>query len=153
VPGKHYYVDFRHLRYIVIDSNPLVRLVYLTRTLTWLREAMSTAGDRYVVVMMHHPVLSPAKGRFNAEIYAAFRRVLGEADLVLAGHDHSYMRRSPFVVLNTSGPLKQQRFHYTPEKTDTVQTYGVLSIADSAKFIVYRLSDGAALDSLYVKHH
>ena len=153
VPGASYYIDFPSLRLIAIDTNPLVRIVYLTRTLTWLRNAMNTAGNRYTVVIMHHPVFSAAKGRFNTLIYATFRHALGEADLVLAGHDHSYMRRSPFVVLNTSGPLKQQRFHYTPEKTDTVQTYGVLSIADSAKFIVYRLSDGAALDSLYVKHH
>ena len=109
VPGKHYYVDFRHLRYIVIDSNPLVRLVYLTRTLTWLREAMSTAGDRYVVVMMHHPVLSVAKGRFNSLIYATFRHALSEVDLAVAGHDHSYMRRTPFVVLNASGKGKEQQ--------------------------------------------
>ena len=136
-------------------------MVYLTRTLTWLRTAMETAEGRYVVVIMHHPVFSAAKGRFNSLIYLAFRRALGEADLVLSGHDHSYMRRTPFIVLNTSGPLKPQRFHYKPEVTDTVQVYGVLSIGHDSTdqhavpmiFRVYRLSDGQAIDSLYVEHN
>ena len=155
VPGKHYYVDFRHLRYIVIDSNPLVRLVYLTRTLTWLREAMSTAGDRYVVVMMHHPVLSVAKGRFNSLIYATFRHALSEVDLAVAGHDHSYMRRTPFVVLNASGKGKEQRYHFQPQVTDTAQTYSVLHVPYNGvnmTFKTYRRSDGQVIDSLYVCH-
>ena len=161
VPGASYYIDSPSLRLIAIDTNPLIRMVYLTRTLTWLRTAMETAGDRYVVVIMHHPVFSAAKGRFNSLIYLAFRRALGEADLVLSGHDHSYMRRTPFIVLNTSGPLKPQRFHYKPEVTDTVQVYGVLSIGHDSTdqhavpmiFRVYRLSDGQAIDSLYVEHN
>ena len=154
VPGASYFIDYPNLRLIAIDTNPLTRMVLLTRTLTWLRNAMYTAGDRYIVVFMHHPVFSAAKGRFNSLIYATFRRPLGEADLVLSGHDHSYMRRKPFVVLNTSGPLKPQRYHYTPEVTDTVPVYGEISVQPSAlRFKVYRLSDGHAIDSLYVKHH
>lgn len=158
VPGAHYYIDFKQVRFIVLDTNPLDRLVYLTRTLTWLRQAMYTAGDRYIVVMMHHPVLSVAKGRFNSLIYAAFRHALGEADLVIAGHDHSYMRRAPFVVLNAAGHPKQQHTFYTPEVTDTAPVYGVLKISNlksqisNLQFNVYRLNDATLIDSLYVKH-
>lgn len=160
VPGKHYFVDFPQLRFIVIDSNPLVRLVYLTRTLTWLREAMYTAGDRYIVVMMHHPVLSPAKGRWNSLIHATFRHALSQADLVIAGHDHSYMRHTPFLVLNTSGHPKTQRCRHRTDFTDTVPTYSVLSIKRSTvsyqpsplMLHTYRLSDGKVIDFLYVKH-
>ena len=153
VPGASYYIDYPSLRLIAIDTNPLTRTMYLTRTLTWLRQAMYTAGERYVVVFMHHPVFSAAKGRFNSLIYLAFRRALGDADLVLSGHDHSYMRRAPFVVLNTAGRIKPQRFHYTPQVTDTVPVYGELSIQPSLlRLKIYRLSDGQAIDSLYVKH-
>ncbi len=160
VPGAHYFVDLPSMRVIVIDTNPLVRAVYVTRTLTWLRRVMKEAGDRYVVVMMHHPVLSPAKGRFNAEIYAAFRRVLGEADLVLAGHDHSYMRRTPFVVLNTAGKPKPQRERLIADKTDSIPVYGVLSVGNpqssnhqpSMEFRIFSLQGGELLDSLYVHH-
>ena len=160
VPGASYYIDLPSVRLIAIDTNPLVRVVHLTRTLTWLRNAMYTAGDRYVIVIMHHPVLSPAKGRANTLIYTSFRHALGQADLVLAGHDHSYMRRAPFVVLNTAGKRKTQRMRFHPEKTDTVPAYGVISLSQPASaeqvppmaFRVFRLKDGVLIDSLYVKH-
>ena len=161
VPGASYYIDFPQMRFIVIDTNPMGRLVNLTRTLTWLRTLQKEAGDRYVVVMMHHPVLSAGKGRWNVLIYSLFRHALGQADLVIAGHDHSYMRRTPFVVLNTAGKPKEQQFLYTPDYADTVPVYGVLKVDQSSichhqsqmEFRVYRLSDGEILDSLHVSHH
>ena len=153
VPGVSYYIDLPYTRLILIDTNPLVRIVDLTRTLTWLRQLMYTARDRYIVVMMHHPVLSVAKGRANVLEYSAFRHALGEADLVIAGHDHSYMRRAPFVVLNSAGRLKQQRYKYNPEVTDTVPVYGILrSSASDLQFKVYRMDDNTLVDSMYVKH-
>ena len=157
VPGASYYVDIPQMRIITIDTNPLDRLVYLTRTLTWLRTVMSSAGDRYVVVLMHHPVLSVGKGRFNALVYATFRHALGQADLVIAGHDHSYMRRTPFVVLNTAGRAKEQHPLYSPDVTDTVPVYGVLKSEitnhkSQMSFHVYRLDNGEMIDSLYVNH-
>lgn len=165
VPGASCYIDLQDVRFIVIDTNPLVRLVWLTRTLTWLREAMYSAGNRYVVVLMHHPVLSPGKGRFNPLIYATFRHALSEADLVIAGHDHSYMRRTPFVVLNTAGKTKPQLIDFPVEATDTVPVYGVLTVNRSGQpcdeavrrqsgmtLTIHRMSDGTAIDSLHVSH-
>lgn len=161
VPGASYYVDYPSVRFIVIDTNPLGRLVWLTRTLTWLRELMYSAEDRFVVVMMHHPVLSPGKGRCNPLIYAAFRNALGEADLVIAGHDHSYMRQGPFVVLNTAGKTKTQHIRCEADVADTVPTYSVLSVKRTEvsyqpsplTFNTYRLNDGQVVDIVYVKHH
>ena len=153
VPGASYYLDLPSVRFIVIDTNPLVHMVHLTRTLTWLEEALKTADGRFTVVLMHHPVLSVGKGRANVLVYSTFRYALGKADLVLAGHDHSYMRRAPFVVLNTAGKTKKQKYHYTPEVTDTVAVYGVLqSSISNLQFKVYRLNDNTLIDSLYVKH-
>ena len=98
-------------------------------------------------------MLSVGKGRYNPLVYTAFRHALGEADLVIAGHDHSYMRRTPFVVLNAAGKPKPQRPLFAPEVTDTVPVYGVLqsSISD-LQFKVYRLDDATLIDSLYVYH-
>lgn len=153
VPGVSYYVDFPHLRFIVLDTNPLDRVVHLTRTMTWLHEAIYSADGRFVVVMMHHPVLSPAKGRFNPLIYAAFRHLLGKTDLVLAGHDHSYMRMKNFVVLNAAGKPKEQHKHLPAEVRDSAPTYGVLTVEpQQLQFTVYRLDNGAVVDSLYVRH-
>lgn len=153
VPGASYLLDMPSVRFIVIDTNPLVHMVHLTRTLTWLEEALKTADGRFTVVLMHHPVLSVGKGRANVLVYSTFRHALGKADLVLAGHDHSYMRRAPFVVLNTAGKTKTQKYHYTPEATDTVAVYGVLqSSISNLQFNVYRLGDNTLIDSLYVNH-
>ena len=153
VRGVSYYIDMAHLRFIVIDTNPLDRLVYLTRTLTWLRALINNAGDRYIVVMMHHPVLSAGKGRFNALIYGAFRHVLGDADLVIAGHDHSYMRTRNFVVLNAAGSPKAQQTILPSDVSDAAPVYGVLTVDHSSlDFNVYRFDDGQLIDSLYVRH-
>ena len=155
VPGATYYIDLPGLRYIVIDTNPLDRLVYLTRTLTWLRRAMYTADGRYTVVMMHHPVFPACKGRFCPLIYATFRYPLSQADLVISGHDHSYLRRTPFVVLNTSGKPKPQKPLFTPEVCAAEPVYGIISLPtpDSPlQFSVYRMSDNELVDSLYVTH-
>lgn len=158
VPGASYFIDLPSVRLIAIDTNPLVRIVDLTRTMTWLRQTMNSADGRFIVVIMHHPVLSVAKGRANVTVYSAFRRILADADLVIAGHDHSYMRRAPFVVLNTSGKNKPQQYKYLPEVTDTVPVYGVLHSPihpfthSPLRFTVHRLSDGTQIDSLYVNH-
>ena len=153
VRGVSYYIDMAHLRFIVIDTNPLDRLVYLTRTLTWLRALINSAGDRYIVVMMHHPVLSAGKGRFNALIYGAFRHVLGDADLVIAGHDHSYMRTRNFVVLNAAGSPKAQQTILSSDVSDAAPVYGVLTVDPSSlDFNVYHFDDGQLIDSLYVRH-
>lgn len=149
VPGASYWLDIPRMRIIVIDTNPLSHIVYLTRTLTWLREAMYSAGDRAVIVMMHHPVLSAAKGRANVAIYSTFRYALSQADLVLAGHDHFYARRAPFVMLNTAGKAKKQKTKLHTDVCDSVPVYGVLA---NKRLIIHRMSDGIAIDTIYVKH-
>jgi len=159
VPGVSYYIDLPGVRMIALDTNPLNRLMYLTRTLTWIRQAMKDAGKRYVVVIMHHPVHSARKGRHNALIHAAFFHVLNDADLVISGHDHSYMRRMPYVVLNTSGRPKKQKDHIANDSTlisSPESVYGVISVPYSDKPLewhVYRLDDGMPIDSVYVNHH
>ena len=159
VPGASYFLDLPNIRFIVMDTNPLVHIVYLTRTLTWLRETMNSARDRYIVIMMHHPIVAPAKGRANPLIYGAFRYAFEQADLVLAGHDHSYMRYHHFVVMNTAGKHKPQHMRITPDVTDSVPVYGVLTTENlqspisNLQFKVYRLHDATLIDSLYVTHH
>ena len=155
VPGMNYYVDFPQLRFIVIDTNPLNRLVYMTRTATWLRGLIQSADGRAVVVMMHHPVLPAGEGRFNPTIYATFRLLLREADVVIAGHDHSYMRSMPYVVLNTAGKTKPQRKRPLSEYVSAEPAYMVLTQADGGDICLrtYRICDGEMIDSVYVKHN
>ena len=152
-PGVSYYVDFPHLRFIVIDTNPLDHIVYLTRTLTWLKQTIYSAGDRFVVVMMHHPVIPAGEGRFSPMIYTTFRLALSDVDLVIAGHDHSYARRMPFVVFNTAGKPKPQRSATHYERSSPDATYMLLSVRpDQLELRAYRMEDGLPIDTVYVKH-
>ncbi|MBQ7631596.1 MAG: metallophosphoesterase [Paludibacteraceae bacterium] len=158
IEGANYIVDFPQVRFIILDTNPLNRLVRLTRTLTWLKAAMNAAKNKRIIVLMHHPVLSAAKGRVNPLIYATFRYTLSQADLVLAGHDHSYVRQTPFVVINTSGKPKAQK-NLSAEFTSTDPAYGVLHFEPAQtgqkadwSFCVYRLSDGVQIDGIYGQH-
>ncbi len=100
--GTTYFVDFPQLRLIAIDTNGLQRISDYTQVNTWVSQAIQDAGDRFVVVMMHHPVYSSAKGRQNVPVYITFRRILQQADLVFTGHDHTYARRLPFVGINSA---------------------------------------------------
>lgn len=169
-PGIFYHVDFPQLRFIVMDTNPIDLLVYRTRVLTWLRGLMNTAGNRYIVVMMHHPVIPAGKGRFNPTIYTAFRYALGQTDLVIAGHDHNYSRRMPFVVVNAAGVPKPQRDPVNFEFITADPVYSVITIQNPQSpisnhrspisdhqspllFRTYRMSDGMLIDSVYVEHH
>lgn len=160
VPGTSYYMDLPGIRLIAIDTNPIWRIVHLTRTLTWVKRLMRDAGGRYVVVIMHHPVHSAAKGHFNPLIYSTFAHALGRADLVIAGHDHSYMRRNPFIILNTAGNVKPQGGRLHAQKTETCPVYAVVTVQKpllpdqrpELEFRTYRLSDGQLIDSLYVRH-
>ena len=115
--GSTYFVDFPNLRFIVIDTNGLQWLHDYTRTLTWLNATMAEAREAqcFVVVMMHHPVYSSAAGRFNPLIYTTFSHALHRADLVFAGHDHTYARRLPFV--NTSATTKYKLHKVNPRDT------------------------------------
>ena len=93
--GSSYYVDFPTLRYIVIDTNGLQRLSDYTIVNTWLGGVLRSAGNRFTIVMMHHPVWSCGSGRQNMMIWLSFVRVLQHADIVFSGHDHNYARRMP----------------------------------------------------------
>lgn len=100
--GRSYFVDLPFVRLIGLDTQGQNHLIDYTRHLYWLHQTMDGAGDRYVVVMMHHPAYSCAEGRQNYLIRWLYGHVLDEADLVLAGHDHAYSRRNHHVVTNAS---------------------------------------------------
>ena len=93
--GRTYYVDYNGLRLIVLDTDGLFYFSDYTRTEAWLFHALTdtTAADSWKMVVMHHPARSAGMGRDNPLIFAAFARALSYADVVVAGHDHSYARR------------------------------------------------------------
>lgn len=103
--GHSYYIDYPSLRLICIDTDGLQHLSDYTTVQTWLAKALYDAGDRWTVVLMHHPVYAAGMGRFNLSIFNAFHLTLRSADLVFAGHDHCYARRAATDRDNFTTPV------------------------------------------------
>ena len=153
--GTTYYVDFPRLRFIVIDTNGLQALHHFTRVNTWVNRAIQEAGDRFVVVMMHHPVFSCGAGRQNPMIYLTFREPLRHADLVFAGHDHNYSRRLPFVNTNAATKYYLNKVNPRDERVCSGhRLYEVLDIvADTLTMCTYLLESGALYDEVRIVRH
>lgn len=149
--GSTYYVDFPHARFITIDTQGLQLLSDYTITLTWLKQVMQTAGDRFTIVMMHHPVYSIAKGRFNLGIWLTFHRALKQADLVFAGHDHSYAVRRHFINTNSSRKVYHAKRHATADAATNSRLYEVVEIkADTLRVSTYSLDSLNHIQTLQI---
>ena len=94
--GTTYFVDFPHLRLIAIDTDGLHRMSDYTQVAFWLKKTLREAGNKFTIVMMHHPVYSTAKGRQNPLMWLTFYDAMREADVVFSGHDHNYARRTEY---------------------------------------------------------
>ena len=94
--GTTYYVDFPQLRFIALDTDGLHRVSDYTQVAFWLKKTLREAGNKFTIVMMHHPVYSIAKGRQNPLMWLTFYDAMREADVVFSGHDHNYARRTEY---------------------------------------------------------
>jgi len=138
--GSTYYVDFPRLRFIAMDTQGQQLLSDYTITLTWLKQAMKTADDRFIIVMMHHPVYSPKKGRFNLATWIMFHSILRKADLVFAGHDHCYSVRHQFISTNSSRKVYHAKNNVAVSSATNSRLYEVVEIqADTLRVITYSL--------------
>ena len=117
--GTTYYVDFSQLRLIALDTDGLHRVSDYTQVAFWLKNTLRNAGNKFTVVMMHHPVYSSAQGRSNPLMWLAFHSAMREADMVFSGHDHNYARRTehykarfwkkeePTIFIGTNASIKK----------------------------------------------
>lgn len=87
--GSNYSFKYENVYFIVLDSNNQE----IDQT-EWLEgELLKAGGSDFTVAMFHHPPYSP-KGRDNAWIREQWLPLFDKyrVDLVLNGHDHSYLR-------------------------------------------------------------
>lgn len=153
--GTTYYVDFEYARYIVIDTNPLLRLSDYTILNTWLHKVISEAQERYTIVMMHHPVYSCSMGRSNVGISCFLKHTLGKADLVVSGHDHNYARRLPFVGISSARKFYLHKLHADMTRVGSgFQHYLLVDItADTLHMRTYEMNEGFLYDEIKLIHH
>lgn len=89
---KNYYFTQGDVFFLVLDSN-----YSRSQQKSWLEQTLEKAeksGYAFKVVMFHHPVFHSRAGRSSKYIQQSWLPALDEygVDLVLSGHDHSYMR-------------------------------------------------------------
>ena len=113
---RSYFIDFPHMRLIVMDSNDIQWPASIVKHRSWLKDALDTAVQPWKIVMFHHGVYSVRQGRMNPVMRYCFRSILeeGGADMVLQGHDHAYSRIStksengekttPVYIISSASP-------------------------------------------------
>lgn len=150
--GSTYYIDFPNLRLIAIDTNGLRSLSDYTIVHTWAMEALQGAGNRFRVVMMHHPVYSSARGRQNVLIHVTFRSLASQANLIFSGHDHNYIRRLPFVGTNATTRYHRPKNASAPAYS-TEQLYQLITVtADSLRMETRLMNTGELCDEVTLGH-
>ncbi len=102
--ARNYVVRRNGVRFVMVDSNAL--------RMGWLASHLrSKPGDRWTIVVFHHPVYSPSTAHGSTP---GFRKLLNPlfrrrgVDLVLNGHDHIYSVTRPikkirYVVTGAGG--------------------------------------------------
>lgn len=84
-----YTVDYQDIRIIVLNSND-----QLEEQTGYIEEQLKTSSAKWNIIVCHHSVFSPAKGRDFEFARKNWKPLLDKynVDLVLNGHDHTYAR-------------------------------------------------------------
>ena len=87
-------IDMPGMRFIVLDTNGIQDCVTITTRYQWLKRVLASAGDKWKVVMWHHPAYSVRSSRINLPVRNTFVPLLERygVHLVLQGHEHGFMR-------------------------------------------------------------
>ena len=97
IPGgtSWYAVNLLNMRFLVLDSN--TSLSPNSFQYQWLRDELSTTDERYLCVVLHHPIYNSTAGGHEEDEkglipYIESLFVTAGVDLVFAGHVHAYER-------------------------------------------------------------
>jgi len=149
-----YTVDYQDIRLIVLNSND--KLEAQTK---YLEQQLKHSTAKWKIIISHHSVFSPAKGRNFQFARDHWKPLLDKygVDLVLNGHDHTYARGhipvrttdgqdtrdlGTVYVTSVSGPKqykldpKQMQSYaaegYRPDKTaEQIQFFQVITVEDN----------------------
>ena len=127
LPGNERYYDvvWRNVQVFALDSDPREPdgIDAQSRQAAWFKSEIEASSVRWKVVTMHHPPYTSGPHQSTLEMQWPYRE--WGADLVLAGHDHTYERLNvnglTYVVMGLSGappygfnpPLPESEKRYT----------------------------------------
>ncbi|HCM59602.1 MAG TPA: metallophosphoesterase [Bacteroidales bacterium] len=90
-----YSVDYQGVRFIIVNSDEMVRNESLANAQAeWVEGLLRNNPCKWTVVVFHHPVYSTSARRDNKVIRESLKPLFDRygVDLVLTGHDHTYAR-------------------------------------------------------------
>jgi predicted phosphodiesterase len=166
--GTSYYVDFPQLRLIALNTDGLMWMSDYTQVGFWLKKTLREAGNKFTIVMMHHPIYSTADGRFNPLIWLAFHGAMREADVVVSGHDHNYARRTEhykarfwkkeeptiFIATNASNkkyPVKENNQYEASLAGEPVYEY-IFVTPTTLQISTYNIYSSELIDKVEIIH-
>jgi hypothetical protein len=160
LPGneRYYDVDLGLVHLYAMDSDPHEPdgVSANSAQAKWLKDRLSSSKACYDVVYFHHPAYSSARHGSSEFMRWPFRA--WGAEVVLAGHDHTYERLSvdgiPYFVVGLGGaskygfpggPLPETQVRYNED-------YGAMLVDASPAGVTYQFftADGAKKDSFAV---
>ncbi len=166
---KYYSFDTANARFIFLDTNAADDAVWApnlgekSSQITWLKSMLSSAGEKWKIVVMHAPAYSSGANGSNAVVADSLIKIFedNQVNLVLQGGDADYERTFPlyqgetktkgvtYVTLGTAAvpPTKRDNPHPSTARFVSARHYAVVKIVDrklSAK--VYN-DQGKQLDS------
>lgn len=163
--GRSYYVDFKDICFIVIDSDGIQGPVSLYNHRVWLKKILSATTKKWKIVMMHHPVYSVREGRSNYYVRWTFKPLFEKygVDIVLQGHDHGYSRittkngqkkQTPVYIVSSCSPkFYVIGFDQVHDRLGSnIQLYQHIAIQnDTLKYQAFT-QDGQPYDDLAIIH-
>ena len=164
--GRVCYWDYQNTRYISIDSNGIQSIPSALEQRKWLKSVLENTHQRWIVVMMHHPLYSTSRGRDYFYLRWLFKSLFDQynVDLVLQGHDHAYGRLAHiensdnnekpgpvYVVTHASPKLYDVGFSKNMDKLATnTQMYQLIDVtSDSIRYRTFT-SDGTYFDGFTI---
>jgi hypothetical protein len=164
--GRVCYWDYHQTRFISMDSNGIQTIPSALEQRNWLKNILEHTRQRWIVVMLHHPIYSTSRGRDYFYLRALFKPLFDRyhVDLVLQGHDHAYGRAAHipdsgstekqgavYVVTHASPKLYDIGFSPKMDKLATnTQMYQLIDVSDDS--VAYRActGDGTVFDSFTI---
>lgn len=143
-----YYIDVQGVRIISINTQRYdVSETDRERQREWLAKVLSNNPNKWTCMLMHHPVYSTKRNRDNKTLRADLKPLIDQygVDLVLQGHDHTYVRGMENVpmendqesgtmyVVSVSGPKMSDVLHadWMERVAGHTQLFHIVDVADN----------------------
>jgi tartrate-resistant acid phosphatase type 5 len=159
LPGneRYYDIDLGLVHLFALDSDPHEPdgTTATSAQADWLKKRLGASTACYRVVFFHHPPYSSASHGSTVEMRWPFRQ--WGADVVLAGHDHTYERLEvdgiPYFVVGISGSSKYRFAEPLPQSRARFNSdFGALFATFDGTTVKYEFlaADGTTVDQIAV---